>query len=40
MRRHDFQQPAFVDVGGPALGRASVSDNIGGAVAALLGSSR
>jgi hypothetical protein len=40
MGRHDFHRQAFVDVGVTALGRASVSDNIGGAVAALLGSTR
>jgi hypothetical protein len=40
IRRHDFQQQAFVDVGVTALGRASVLDNIGGAVTALLASSQ
>jgi hypothetical protein len=40
VRRHDFQQQAFVEAGMTVLARASVSDNIAGAVAALLGSRR
>lgn len=35
----DFSQQALVGVGMTASGRTSVSDNIGGAVAALVGSS-
>jgi hypothetical protein len=40
VRRHDFQQQGFVEAGVPVLGRASVSINIAGVVAALLGSRR
>lgn len=38
IRRHDFQQQALVSVGVSAPGWERVSDNVGGAVAALQGS--
>lgn len=40
VRRNDFQRQAFVEAGVAVLRRASVSDNIAGAVGALLDSKR